>query len=498
MPRLDSRQSGIGGGLSGGGSLARVLTVRLLACVVPLVAGGMAVHAWFQRDLLVRQFDESLVDQAMTLATLVVQEGGRLEVHFADEYMPQYARTEDPAYFQIRGMDGMSLERSWTLQGEDLPFRYGTLEAPVSFVAKTSTGAELRCVGIAVPARLPSDARQQSAIDVVIVHGRDAVRLDEKLALGLREVALTGLVSIASIVIFVVLVLRRGMQLLRGVVSEVEEFRPGALDRRIDMSRVPGEIRPIVASLDAAMKTIHSHVERERRFTADVAHELRTPIAELRMSAELAQKWPEEETRSRAVSDAHEVAIHMGALVESLLELATLEGEQAHGAAEYIDLSDLVRRSAVRATHGRDGGPVVDVEVPERLELATHPRLWDLVLRNLLDNALDNMTDGGRVRVTLSAEARSARLRISNPTESIDAQGVSRCTERLWRSSRGPGNGRHFGLGLSIVQAACARMGHVLRVELEQGTFHATVHPSETDARPDLRAREPRSDPDSL
>lgn len=456
-------------------SLGRHLLSRVLLVVVPIVVAGMAVHWWFQSRLLERQFDDALVEKAMTLATLVVHEGGKMRLEFADEFMPQYSREERPYFFQIRHPDGRSFERSYSLHGQDLPFQHGPLSAPAAFDARLDSGVSVRCVGIEFPTRLSSEPSAEPASSVVIVLGTESLQLEETLRQGYREIAITGLVTLAGIAGFVLLVVRRGLLLLRRVVREVEDIVPGSRQKPIDPAHVPEEIRPIVGSLNESMRLIQGHAERERRFTADVAHELRTPIAELRMAADLALKWPDEESRERLARNAQAIALQMGALVEVLLELATLEAAGAGGPVETIDLSGLVARGVEQAERAHDGSREIELDLPDSLPLATQAQLWEVVVRNLVDNALCHSPPHGRVVVRLAADGDGARLVVSNPSGSLDPADLARCTERLWRANPHEADGKHFGLGLSLVQAACAKLGHPLTVHLDRGMFHATV-----------------------
>lgn len=463
--------------MTSGISLHRFLLTRLLGLVLPIVLGGMAVHWYFQRRLLAAQFDESLVEKATILATLVTAHGEDMKLEFADEFMPHYSREVRPHAFQVWYPDGRSLERSYSLRGEDLPFRHGPLGDPSVFETTLASGARLRCVGVEFPARLGNDPDLPSGPPVIIAVGAEAAQLEEALRQGYLEVAITGIVSVVGISIFVLLALRRGVRLLDRIVKEVEGITPGSLERPLDESRAPEEIRPILASLNRSRETLRGFVERERRFTADVAHELRTPIAELRSAADIALRWPDEESRNRLGIDARDIALQMGSLVESLLELATIEADGIREEGVAMDLREVVDLVVHHAGRNHAGSREIALDAPGSLPLDSRPELWEVAARNLVDNAVSYSPPGARIQVLLRRHGRGASLAVSNPTQSIDPESLARCTERLWRASRDPNDPNHFGLGLSIVQAACGKLGHRLSVRLEAGVFHATISP---------------------
>ncbi|MFN0007075.1 MAG: sensor histidine kinase [Planctomycetota bacterium] len=461
--------------MTSGPSLHRYLLTRLLWVVLPIVLGGMAVHGCFQRRLLEDQFDAALVEKATVLATLVTGDRESLQLDFADEFMPEYSRAERPFVFQVWYPDGRSLERSYSLHGQDLPFRRGPLAEPAVFEATLGSGTRLRCVGVEFPARLGKAPHGPSGTSVVIAVGAGLEQLEAALEKGRLEVAITGIVSVAGIAVFVFLALRRGVRLLRTVVAEVEGLSPGTLGKPLDEERAPDEIRPIVASLNRSREALRALVERERRFTADVAHELRTPIAERRAAADVALRWPDEDSRNRLGVDARAISLQMGSLVESLLELATIESDCTGEPVEPFDLRELVLRVVEHARRSHGASREIEVDAPEAVSIESRPRLWEVAARNLLDNAISYSPAGARIRVIVRRDGDGASLAVSNPTQSIDAASLPRCTERLWRADRRPGDASHFGLGLSIVQAACDKLGHRLELGLEAGVFHAAV-----------------------
>lgn len=456
-------------------SLRKYLLARLLWLILPIVLAVMAVHWYIESRLLRALFDEALEDKAKTLATLVTENKGRFELEFADEYMPEFSRAENPYYFQVWLPDGAPLERSVSLRGRDLPYEFGSLDQPRAFYATLPDGLELRCVGIEFPTRLGTDPAVNAATSVVLVLGAGSGLLQATLLKGYVEVLLTGAIATLGITAVVFLALRRGVRLLERVGTEVERINPSTLQEPLDEELAPAEIRPIVRSLNRSLQVIRGFVERERRFNADVAHELRTPIAELRAAAEVALQWPDDEARGTLAVHAQGIALQMGSLVESLLELARLESVGEASAPEEMDLERFIELQVDQAMREDAGGRKAQVRTSGPLRLASYPALWEVVARNLLGNALIYSPPGSCVEVDLRPDGAGAHLCVANVAEGLDEAEVGRCTERLWRGARAQDAAHHSGLGLSIVEAACARLGHRLSVGLKGGVFSATV-----------------------
>jgi two-component system sensor histidine kinase QseC len=456
-------------------SLRSYLVKRLFWLIVPVALAGIAVHWYFESRLLRDEFDKILLDKASTLATLVTEQDGDLRLEFADEYMPHFSREKNPFYFQIWLPDGEVLERSYSLGREDLPFRSGPLERPATFGARLADGAAVRCVGVDFPVRHGSHPQEDPGTAVVVVLGADMHLLSASLRRGFFEVLFTGLTSLVGIALVVLLALRKGVRLLQRVADDIDSITPASLAKPLDESRAPVEIRPIVESLNLSLQTIQSYVERERHFNSDVAHELRTPIAELRAAADVARRWPDGESARGLPEHVQETCKHMGGLVESLLELATLEASDVNVLEEEFDLAECIAQVIEQAERKGPGDRTVVLEAPEILVIRSQPRLWELASRNLLDNALSYSPPGSEVHVRVQADQEGVRLCFSNVNASMDEDGLARCTDRLWRASKAGDDGRHFGLGLSIVRAAAEKLAHQFSVALRQGRFHACI-----------------------
>lgn len=220
----------------------------------------------------------------------------------------------------------------------------------------------------------------------------------------------------------------------------------------------PRELQPILAALNALLARLAAALDGERRFTADAAHELRTPLAALRMRVQLIErelKLPDTHLRQlRADLD------RCTALVEGLLALARLEPQVEPLAREAVDLEALLDGLDLQAQ-----APGVQVEralaVP-RLRAA--PALLASALRNLVDNAVRYGREGGRVRIESARLPQGGtRLAVRDDGTGVPTAQRARLGERFFRvlGTGQTGNG----LGLSIVARIAALHGASLRFE---------------------------------
>jgi two-component system sensor histidine kinase QseC len=229
---------------------------------------------------------------------------------------------------------------------------------------------------------------------------------------------------------------------------------------------MPPELQPIVTRLNELLARLEISFERERRFSADLAHELRTPLAELRSLAECALKWPE--SRDRATDEeVLAAATQMQTMVTSLLALARAEQHQLVAGAVPVDLLALVHE--VWHPHAAQA-EARKLTVAWNLMPATvtaDPALLRSVLGNLFENAADYAAAGGEIVIGLEADGTTARVRVANSVENFHADDVAKMFDRFWRKEEARSGGRHFGLGLSLARMFAEAMGWSLTAQLD-------------------------------
>lgn len=459
-------------------SLRRYLFVRLLVFVIPLVAGASALHWHLEKGHLLHLFDLSLTEKAMALATLVTGEPGEWELDFADEYMPHYSVGEDTHYFQIWLPDGRSLERSVSLgeQGE-LPRRIGPVDEPERFWADLEGGRRIRCTGIRFPYRQGHGNTGSPVHQVDVVVAADESLLTPALGAGRFEIILMAMVTTGSIALVMFMILRQGSRHLRRLARQVEGLDLTSQNDALQVERSPLEIQPIVKALNHSIEAVLRSMDNERRFAGDVAHELRTPISELRMAVEVAREWPDDESRREALECAYEVAVRMSSLVESLLSLARLESLHGETPRRSFDVAEALQQTLSRVKGGQAKGPEdrISYRGPRHLEASVNPDLWEIITGNLLSNALEYSPPGSVIDVELEAREDAVCFRVLNLAPDLGPVDVEHFCDRLWRKDASRTSKAHTGLGLSIVQAACVRSGATLQFHVDHGTLSAEV-----------------------
>ncbi|HZM36800.1 MAG TPA: ATP-binding protein [Burkholderiales bacterium] len=262
-----------------------------------------------------------------------------------------------------------------------------------------------------------------------------------------------------------------GLRPLRELRDQLAQRSPTDL-APVESARTPAEIEPLVAELNRLLGRIGETLQRERRLTADAAHELRTPLAVLSTQAQVARRATSDTARDEALDALAAGAERAARLIEQMLTLARLESGQPQGAMQRVELRALAREVAAelapRALHKH-----IELALEEGppTEVSGHPGLLTVLLRNLVDNAVRYTPAGGSVWVGVRAPA-TLEVRDSGP--GVPAAELPRLGERFHRLA--PQGEAGSGLGLSIVLRIAELHGaHVRFGNATEGGLAATV-----------------------
>jgi two-component system, OmpR family, sensor histidine kinase QseC len=223
----------------------------------------------------------------------------------------------------------------------------------------------------------------------------------------------------------------------------------------LDLERVPSEVQPLADSLNKLLHRLSESIDRERSFTADAAHELRTPLAAIKVQAEVALAAENDEQRRHAIAQVIAGVHRTTHLAQQLLLLARLDHADS-AQAQAVDLGQVAVESAARYADAAEGkGIELEVDVEEGCSLRADPLALSILSDNLIDNAIKYGHAGGHVavRVTRSASALTLSVKDDGPGVAPELRG--RLTDRFFRIAGSGVEGS--GLGLSIVERIARR-----------------------------------------
>ena len=259
--------------------------------------------------------------------------------------------------------------------------------------------------------------------------------------------------------------LLRSLESLRRTVSALS---PDALPLRLPTFGREQEVQELTAAYNRFLRKVHHLLDAQRRFAADAAHELRSPLSTLRMQFGVL-RHPESLTpaeRQQTLSDMEAVLDGMVQTVESLLLLAQ---EPTPATWQDVRLADLVRTvlADVRPL-AQSKGVALEADLAPEVVVRGEPRWLAVVVRNLLENAVRYNSAGGQVHVRLAAQGGQAVLQVSDTGWGIPEEEQPFIFQRFFRGEqarRVEGNG----LGLALVEALVRHHGGRVSVQSTVG-----------------------------
>ena len=244
---------------------------------------------------------------------------------------------------------------------------------------------------------------------------------------------------------------RWGLAPLQTVAENVERRSASNLEP-LNPQEAPSEIRPLLDALNRLFARIGALLERERRFTADAAHELRTPLAAIKTHAQVAQQARDAGERRQAIESVSQGTDRAIRLVEQLLVLARLDYQSMSAAQERVNLTEIVVKGVIdetpRATAKRVALGISEGTDNEAI-ITGNADLLKSLIRNLLDNAVRYTPEGGKVNASVRLRDGRVILRIADSGPGIPPERRERVFDRFYRIEGSAEQG--CGLGLSIV-----------------------------------------------
>lgn len=469
---------------------SRLLVGMIGGMLVLLLVFDMIIYTAIRRGLY-DQFDKSLIATAQMLVATIEYEDSEIELEF-DARITEFQRTHRSAYFQFWGQEGDVLLRSPSLGTDDLTGWEGTLDGPTFKEIRLSTNRLIRAVGIQFNPRIEpagegnnkqeeheEDAHIQGAAEqqtITLVMARDISELRSQLLF------LSWLLLIASLVVVILsclvasLVVARGLYPLNLLATNIAAIKEDKLTDRINVGSLPKEIAPIKQRLNELLGRLESSFSRERRFTADVAHELRTPLAGVRTTLEVTLTRDREGDEYRgALGDCLEITKNMQAIVDNLLALARLDAQLITFRHERIQLGALVDSCwHCFAERAGERNIVFENQLSAELSCESDPEILAMVFSNVLANAVEYTDEKGQICVTARTADKTLEIMFTNTGCSLTDEQVGQVFDRFWRGDSSRTEvGIHCGLGLSLVRMVIEALGGSALVEIQDDSIFA-------------------------
>ncbi|MGQ9576749.1 MAG: ATP-binding protein [Thermoguttaceae bacterium] len=467
-----------------------------------LLAAGVSLYL-LVRASLVEQLDLALIDKARLLASAVEvgRKGAALEVDPAS--LRDSGPSDAPAYYQLWAADGRVLLRSPSLGSADLQRIEAPIQAPERRWLVLPDGHTGRAIGLTFRPQVereqegkhggPEMPPSRSAGRLTLVLARDFAPLQAMLTRLKLFLALVGVASVAASAAVLLLVVRRSLRpldLLAAMIARIGEDELGA---RIRLARTPRELLPVTDRLNDLLERLQAAFDRERSFSADVAHELRSPLAGLRSTIDVALSRTRPATEyQEALHDCLRITCQMQGLVENLILLARLEAGQLQPRWQSVSLNALIQDQwNPLAPLAEAKGLNVKWALGPEQPLVTDAAHCALAIRNVLENAVAHANQAGCVRILTRADQRGAAVVVANTGSRLSQDQLPNAFKRFWRGDAARGDtGVHCGLGLALTRKIILLLGGSVEVKSSVNSkFEITLSVPSHQPPPETRNR---------
>ena len=257
----------------------------------------------------------------------------------------------------------------------------------------------------------------------------------------------------------------RGLKPLNKLVGQLDEINSEKLDARLKHEGLPEEVAPLAETMNSLLDRLELSFQKERQFSRNIAHELRTPIAELRSIGEVGEQWPNDPTaNAQFFGDILQIGNRMDLMVTNLLTMARQESGQIQCAWESLELIDTIQvvKNRFRG-ECEEKGSVVSLH-GQPIAVQADRIYLDIIAANLLSNAVHH--GRGNIDVHVYSDGARAGFAVENPAELLTEDDLPYLFDRFWRKDTARTSGRHAGLGLALVKSLSEVCEWSVRAEL--------------------------------
>jgi len=455
--------------------LSRYISISISMLLVSIfLLTDIAVDTWISGE-----FDRAMVNKVGLLTTLVSEDTHEIDFDFADEFMPEFSGVNDPEYFQL-WLDNKVFERSKTLELFDInelpKVKLGENHSLITDIILPD-GRSGKMLFTKFKPQIDSDVREDNGITKEqFSKGQKSMELAYAISTeGLNQILwfvdiifiFTSISAIIAVRIIVFNVVERGLKPIAQLNMELKQINLNSEVSEINTSKLPEELLTIANGINHFISENKILYSREQRITSDIAHELKTPIAELLNLSEVAIKFPHEKQLSdNFKADVLKITERLRNIVNGILLLqkstnkATLKKQQ-------VDLEKLLY-SVIRLENkaNRD----VDINFDKTCEkIYTNEFALTTVLSNLINNALYYSPASTPITIIIAPYVDDDRvmLKMSNRCEyEYSAEDLALFFEPLWQKDSSRTSAQRYGLGLAIVKSYCENISAVLDVAM--------------------------------
>ena len=458
-------------------SLKKQLTLALAFTLALLCLVGNTALYTYIKHLSAKEFDERLHHDLRALVEMasIDPAGGEISLDMHDSDHPHFRPHKEAKYYHLSHRDEEVHLRSRSLEEDSLP--------------KIAVNpGELAFKDIQLP-----DGRQGRVITTVSKLSVDISTHHVHFALAISREGLDKMLHLqrwCSIVLSVALIgtgillvrrlTHRSFDSLDEFTHQIAEIDYESLTTRLPEDTLHEELSPLARRFNRLLGRLQEGAEREMRFNANVAHELRTPVAEFRAIAEVGLdeiRTGDLDDPKPYFEDAAELAQRMSRLVETVLSLSRSGDYWGELAIESVELVDAIHSAwKPHQVFIQEKQLRVNLTLLDEAVIESDPSLIAAILNNLTTNAISHSPAGSEIAVQLTQGAEGFVLTMDNPNIDLNDRDLEVLAEPFWQKDAARSESAHFGIGLSLVDAYCrlVKIEHAFSLPSPE-IFRATI-----------------------
>lgn len=453
---------------------------------------------WFMQRLitqsLTEEFDRGLISRAQSIMAITEQDEDGVELEVYPAALPGFFRKNEPDYFEVHNTTNQRLFYSASLS-DDVTLEHAEKTQETVFDTLLPDGRKGRMIRQSYYPKIdidddatgqPADKDQlqpfapsgipvtvngvvvvPTRVELSMATSREA--LDDQLGRLNLIMLLIGSLTLLSSALLQRNAIKRAVRPIESMSENINQLDVQDLSNRLSPNPSLKELNVLADRFNGLMERLQEGFNRERRFSADLAHEIRTPLAELRTLVEVRERWPQDELIAANFTEDIIVAVErMEHLTQDLLSLS--RGEigllKPEGMVDLTFLIPNVMNAHQSEATNRD--LIVNVNLPEQPVFVRGASHWRSLLNNLIDNAVAHCPENSSIAIELKVNVHdnSFVYFIENTAPDLEQDDIPHLFDRLWRKEKARSGSRHSGLGLSLVKLYTSALEVLLAAEL--------------------------------
>ncbi|MFM2481973.1 sensor histidine kinase [Celerinatantimonas sp. YJH-8] len=419
-------------------------------------------------DWVEQQFDQTMINRANYLKGQIKVVDHSVVFNFNQQFLPQFSSKKD-AYFYQLWQNGKTIARSPSLEQYpaqnlilyDIPLR--STRVITVLLPNGETGRA--SLSYFIPSHIDQPDEQPAPVYLTVYQatvGLDRLKI-------MVDILLISAFILATLIMryITVSLIKRGLSPLQQLNQEIKEIAETSdtsqLSRQLsEPKRKVEEIEPIRKELNAFIHSNRQLIENEKRITGDIAHELKTPIAELIALTEIYIQYPQDERISKTYQhDMLSIANRMKGIVENLLLLQRTSSLSMNKQLESLSLESVLEQITRDLSFKYpDIGDRLSIDLDGQDEIVADRFSIETLLVNLLDNALFYSPEQTLITIRWNAD-HQRQLEVRNQTATpLSPQDLEHIVQPLFQLDTSRTRSDRHGLGLSIVSNICRQNGY--------------------------------------